>query len=35
MDGHVKSLKVQLANPNYHYHTVYHPQGTNTAGGDL
>lgn len=35
VDGHVKSLKPQVANQNYHYHTQYHPIGTNTAGGDL
>lgn len=27
MDGHVKAMKVQVANPNYHFHTVYHPTG--------
>ncbi|MGV3722792.1 MAG: DUF1559 domain-containing protein [Actinomycetota bacterium] len=35
MDGHVKALKTQLAGQNYHYHTQYHPVGTNTAGSDL
>jgi prepilin-type N-terminal cleavage/methylation domain-containing protein/prepilin-type processing-associated H-X9-DG protein len=29
MDGHVKFLKPQIANPNYHFHTTYHaPPGT-------
>jgi prepilin-type processing-associated H-X9-DG protein len=25
MDGHVKAMKPQVANPNYHFHSVYHP----------
>lgn len=27
MDGHVKAMKVQVANANYHFHPVYHPTG--------
>lgn len=34
-DGHVKAMRSQLANANYHYHMDYHPVGTNTAGSDF
>lgn len=35
-DGHVKALKPQRANENYHYHVDrYHLPGTNTGNGDL
>ncbi len=35
MDGHVKALKTQIAGPNYHFHTRYHPAGTGGPDGDL